>query len=336
MVRWLSSKRVHAQVRPFPNDSGKRLQGTEPWLGTVQLVGQGDAVEPPVVLLTGSEGAIGSHLRPALQAAGYTLRSLDLRPAVAGGDHRTVDLLDLPAVRSAMEGVGAIVHAGGIPWDRDDGSEVLATNVLGTWNVLQAAVEAGVARVVSLSSINAQGSTGGWRDAEYLPLDETYPHHPMTPYQLSKHLMEETCRSFSERYGIVTLCLRPVFVAHPASPHLPDFGTEAFVEAWRDEYWAYVDVRDVARAIILGMRLAGVLHDRFLLAARDTSVAVETRTLLEREYPRVPWPAVDPDQYFAGDPYRSLIDCHHARDVLGWEARHSWRDTSTPPDGPGR
>ena len=37
---------------------------------------------------------------------------------------------------------------------------------------------------------------------------------------------------------------------------------------------------------------------------------------------------VAPDDYLAGDPYRSLIDCHHARDVLGWEARHSWRDSS--------
>ena len=47
-----------------------------------------------------------------------------------------------------MEGVDAIVHAGAIPWDREDGSQVVSTNVLGTWNVLQAAVEAGVERFV--------------------------------------------------------------------------------------------------------------------------------------------------------------------------------------------
>jgi nucleoside-diphosphate-sugar epimerase len=294
------------------------------------------AVPSGLVLLTGSEGAIGPHLERALRAHGYSVRGLDLRAASSTDrEHRTFDLLDLPAVREAMQGVAAVVHAGGIPWNRGDGSEVLSTNVLGTWNVLQAAVEAGVGRVIGLSSINAQGSTGGWRATKYLPIDDAYPHHPMTPYQLSKHLMEETCRSFSERHGIVTICLRPVVVAHPASPHMGDFGTDAFIETWRDELWAYVDVRDVAEAVIRSLHLEGVMHDRFLLAARDTSVAVDTRTLVEREYPQVPWPGVAPDAWFAGEPHRSLIDCHHAREVLGWQARHSWRDRWAP-DSPGR
>jgi len=289
-----------------------------------------------LVLLTGSEGAIGPHLERALRGRGYAVRGLDLRPAAAADrEHRTSDLLDLGAVREAMRSVTAVVHAGGIPWNRGDGSDVMSTNVLGTWNVLLAAVEAGVERVISLSSINAQGSTGGWREPAYLPIDDAYPQHPVTPYQLSKHLMEETCRSFSERFGLVTVCLRPVFVAHPANPHVADFGSEAFIEDWRDEFWAYVDVRDVAEAAVLSLRLEGVLHDRFLLAAQDTSVTPETRTLVEREYSQVPWPGVDPEEYFAGRPHRSLVDCHHAREVLGWEARHSWRD-ATAPDSPGR
>jgi UDP-glucose 4-epimerase len=246
-----------------------------------------------------------------------------------------VNLLDLDAVRGAMEGVEAVVHAGAIPWDRGDGSLVMSTNVLGTWNVLQAAVDTGVERVVALSSINAQGSVGGWRPTEYLPIDDAHPHHPMTPYQLSKHLMEEVCRSYSERHGLATICLRPVFVAHPASPHPAHFGTDVSLETWRDNYWAYVDVRDVVDAVIRSLRQEGVLHERILLAARDTSVAEPTRDLVERFYPDVPWPGVEPDHYFSDDPHRSLIDCHHAREVLGWEARHSWRDT-TAPDTPGR
>ena len=282
-----------------------------------------------IVLLTGSEGAIGSHLGPALRAAGYRLRSFDLRPPRSvEGDHRLADLLDLEAVREAMDGVAAVVHAGAIPWDRGDASTVISTNVLGTWNVLQAAVEAGVDRFVGFSSINAQGSTGGRRPVPYLPLDDVVPHHPTSPYQLSKHLMEETCRSFSETHGISTICLRPVFVAHPASPHADGFGTEAFVERWRHELWAYVDIRDLVEAVVLSLGLTDVRHDRFLLAARDTSVAEPTRDLVERFHPDVPWTGVAPDDYLAGDPYRSLIDCHHARDVLGWEARHSWRDSS--------
>ncbi len=290
-----------------------------------------------IVLLTGSEGAIGRHVGRALREQGYQLRGLDLRPAATrGGDHLVADLLDLQAVREATAGTVAVVHAGAIPWDRGDGSSVMATNVQGTWNVLQAAVEAGVERVVSLSSINAQGSVGGWRRTEYLPIDDEYPHHPMSPYQLSKHLMEEVCRSFSERHGLVTICLRPVFVAHPASPHLGGFGTPSFIERWRDDFWAWVDVRDVSDAVIRSLQVEGILHDRFLLAAPDTSVAEETRVLLEREYPDVPWPSVDPDAYLADAPHRSLVDCHHAHEVLGWEARHSWRDATTSTESPWR
>jgi nucleoside-diphosphate-sugar epimerase len=219
-----------------------------------------------------------------------------------------------------------VVHAGAIPTDRGDGAAVMTTNVLGTWNLLQAAVEVGVRRVVGFSSINAQGSVGGLRGTEYLPIDDDYPHHPMTPYQLSKHLMEEVCRSYSERHGLSTLCLRPVWVAGPGDYRDAGFGTDSFVARWRDDLWAYVDVRDVCDAVVRCLRVDGVLHDRFLLAARDTSVHVETPALVERELPSVPWPRVDQDGYFAVERHRSLVDCGHARAVLGWEARHSWRD----------
>lgn len=290
-----------------------------------------------VVLLTGSEGAIGRWLRRELERHGHRVRGLDLRPARRSTDeHVVADLRDPVALRTAFQDVEAVVHAAAIPGDHVDGPTVMSTNVLGTWNVLEACAALGIRRVVCLSSINAQGSVGGLRPPDYLPIDDDFPHHPLTPYQLSKHLLEEMCRSFSERHGMVTLCLRPVWVARPDDDTTAGFGTGAFVEQWRDDYWAYVDVRDVADAVIRALRVAGVRHDCFLLAARDTSVAEETRALVGRDYPDVPWPNVDPDDYFAHDLHRSLIDCHHAREVLGWEARHSWRDTPRGLARPGR
>lgn len=282
-----------------------------------------------VVLLTGSEGTIGSHLQQALRDAGYHVRTLDRLPTTEPGrDHRVADLLDRSALGAAMEGVTGIVHAAGIPWDVGDPSTVMAVNVIGTWNLLQACSDAGVDRVVALSSINAQGSVGGWRAPDYLPIDDDHPHHPNTPYQLSKHLMEEVCRSFSERHGLTTICLRPVFVAHTESPHPARFGTVVSTQDWRDEFWAYVDVRDVCDAVVRSLEVPVRRHERLLLAASDTSAAEPTRTLLAREHPEVPWPKVDPDTYFADDPHRSLVDPRRARDVLGWEARYSWRDGS--------
>jgi UDP-glucose 4-epimerase len=291
---------------------------------------------PSTVLLTGSEGKIGRHLQWALREAGYEVRGLDLRPPPASaGDHHTADLLDRSALDAAVQGVSAVVHAAGIPWDVGDPATLMAVNVIGTFNLLQACADAGVERMVALSSINAQGSVGGWRPPDYLPIDDDHPHHPMTPYQLSKHLMEEVCRSFSERHGISTICLRPVFVSHPASPHVGRFGTDASTHEWRNEFWAYVDVRDVCSAVVQALRAPVVRHDCFLLAAGDTSSAETTRALVEREHPDVPWTTVDRDVYLAEDPHRSLVDCHHAREVLGWEARYSWRDPSAASTEPG-
>ena len=278
------------------------------------------------VLITGSEGRIGRHLAGLLRQQGYDLRGFDVM-AIADRqrDHYPGDVRDLSAVRHAMQGVDAVIHLGAVPNDRDDGALVMQTNVMGTWNVLQAAHECGVPRLVYFSSINAQGSVKGLRPPEYLPIDDHYPHHPLTPYQLSKHLGEEMCRSFSERYGLVTLCLRPTLVAHPDQNARTFLGAVQFNELWKHEYWGYVDVRDVCDAVLRCLRLENVLHDAFLLSADDTTVDVPSAELIERHYPDTAWPKVERADYFAGRPYRSLIDCSHARLVLGWQPQHSWR-----------
>jgi nucleoside-diphosphate-sugar epimerase len=278
------------------------------------------------ILITGSEGRIGRHLAQQLYHQGYDLRGFDV-VAIADRqrDHIPGDLCDLSAVRRAMQGVDAVVHLGAIPYDRDDGHAVMQTNVIGSWNVLQAAQECGVQRVVAFSSINAQGSVKGLRPTDYLPIDDHYPHHPLTPYQLAKHLGEEICRSFSERHGMITLCLRPTWVAHPDHYSPFYFGAVTLNDMWKHEYWAYVDVRDVCDAVLCCLRLEHVRHDAFLLSADDTAVDVTSAELVQRYYPDTAWRKIERDAYFAGQPYRSLIDCSHAKEVLGWQPRHSWR-----------
>lgn len=278
------------------------------------------------ILLTGSRGGIGRFLSHELPRHGYDIRGIDVAVADDDPADGSADIRDLAAVREAMRGMDVVVHAGAIPNDRADGQLVMETNVQGTWNVLQAAAEEGVGRVVCFSSINAQGSVKGMRPTEYLPIDDDYPHHPMTPYQLSKHLAEEMCRSYSERYGMTTLCLRPTWVTYPETYRDAAFGTPAFEQTWRDTLWSYVDVRDVAAAVLLCLRLEGTLHDAFLLSAKDTSIAEITPSALERDHRETPWRGAPMGDYFAGDPHRALIDTSHARAVLGWEARHSWRD----------
>jgi uronate dehydrogenase len=85
------------------------------------------------VLVAGSEGRIGRHLAGVLDGKGCCLRGFDTR--ADGGpidDQHVGDLRNLPAVRSAMRGVDAVVHLGAIPSDRDDGAAVMQTNVMGS------------------------------------------------------------------------------------------------------------------------------------------------------------------------------------------------------------
>ena len=284
------------------------------------------------VLVTGSEGRIGRHLAGVLDGKGYSLRGFDTLADGGPIDDRHVgDLRNLAAVRSAMRGVDAVVHLGAIPSDRDDGAAVMQTNVMGSWNVLQADRKTACAA----SSLFEHQRPGQCATATpcVSAIDDDYPHHA-TPYQLSKHLGEEICRSFSERHGMITLCLRPTWVTHPRDYTQAGFGTDSFLAAWQPDLWAYVDVRDVGDAVLRCLQIEGILHDCFLLAADDTSAHIPTAELLARHYAGVPWPTIDPAHYLAGNPFRGLVDCSRAKARLGWQPQHSWRDSTRTGEHP--
>lgn len=289
------------------------------------------------VLVTGSEGTIGRLCVKTLRAEGYDLRTLDRRaqPTSDEGEHLPGDLRDIYTVRRAMAGVEAVVHLGAISNDVAPGWEddLLTVNVQGTWNILIAAVEAGVKRLVYFSSVNALGAFGGRRPATYLPIDDDYPRHPLTPYQISKHLGEEMCRAFSARHGLTTLCLRPVLVV-PSDHFYSNWNKGVYNQDWaRVEYWSYVDLRDVCDATLRALTVPNVTHEAFLLTAADTLMNIPTAELVATHYPNTPWPKIDQATYLADNPYRSLVDCSHAAEVLGWRPQYSWREPVPFPEG---
>jgi UDP-glucose 4-epimerase len=287
------------------------------------------------VLVTGSEGLIGRALTAMLREAGMDVRTFDR--AAAGShrtddfDHRAADLLDAEAVREALRGVDAVTHLGAIAddWEGHD-HEVLDVNVRGTWNVLLGCAEEGIDRVVYFSSVQALGNFCGYRKAEYLPIDDATPRHPMSAYQLSKHLGEEACSSFTEQTGMKTICIRPVGVM--TDPHLARWQRSQRPhdpQSSRTEYWTYVHINDVCRAAMAALSTPNVTHDAFLVAAEDNLSAIPTAELVDRIYPDTPWPKVSRGEYLAANSFRSLVDCSHAREVLGWQPVHSWRPQST-------
>ncbi len=281
------------------------------------------------LMVTGSAGRIGRTLVGILREAGYEIRTFDRTAQHKNNDweHIPGDLRDIQAVRRAAQGMDAVVHLGAIPSDHyGTGDEVLTVNVQGTWNVLFAAAEAGVERVVYFSSVNALGVVGGHRVTSRFPINDSYPNLPLSSYQLSKHLAEEACRSFSEKHGFATLCLRPVGVIFPDNyAYYRRFRIEDLAERGKREYWAYVDVRDVCSATLCALKAQGVLHDVFLLSAADTSLPIPTEELVDRYYPEVPWEGVSRQEYLADNPYRSLMDFSRAHQRLGWKPERHWR-----------
>ena len=279
------------------------------------------------ILVTGSEGGIGRYLLPTLRSAGFEPRTFDVVPGEEHQyEHVIGDTRNLDAVTEAVKGIDAVVHMGGIAGDSEgQETEVFSVNVLGTWNVLWASQNAGVKRVVYLSSINALGQVGGYGQPSYLPVDDTFPHQPQTPYQLSKHLSEEMCRSFHLHYALSVICLRPVLVTNPDHySRWQSLSNQERVALGQKDYWAYVDVRDVCHAVVLGLNAKQVANDSFLLSAHNTMAGAPTSELVKRFYPNTPWESSE--EVISKRPDYALINCNRAKTILDWQPSFTWNE----------
>ena len=286
------------------------------------------------ILVTGSTGGIGQFVVKRLLEAGHTLRTMDItaQPTGVGYEHFPGDIRNLPLVRQLAQGMDAIVHLAAIPYDVDRQDElILDTNIHGTWNVLMAAHEAGVKRVVNFSSINALGHAEPKRPGLYLPLDDELPHFPVRNYPLSKHIGEELCYAFAARGAFSVVSLRPTLVTYPGPSHFPWFRNmpeEMKIQFGMRDLFSYVDVRDVAEAALLGLTAEVNLHQAFLLAADDNHFHIPTAELVEKYLPNLPWPKVSKEEYLAKGEFVSLLDCRAAKQVLGWQPKYSEFDPS--------
>jgi len=226
------------------------------------------------VLLTGSSGGVGLAARPVLEAAGWAVEPFDL------ADGR--DLRDEAAVRHAMQGCEAVVHAGALAHDAaGTPAEIVATNLLGTWNVLLAGESCQVSRVVYFSSAQVFGCAEGEGTPAYLPVDDAHPVRAARPYGMSKRLAEDMCAAWTSRTGIPTVVLRPVMI-------LTDQALLKVTEA-EAELGAFVHVDDVATALLraLSVQLDG--HIRLTLCGPGQFDTTTARQILGWT-PRRGWP----------------------------------------------
>jgi UDP-glucose 4-epimerase len=284
------------------------------------------------ILVTGSSGGIGSWVVRRLLEAGHTLRTLDIPAQPYSGDveHICGDVRDLPLVRRSMQGMEAVVHLAAIPYDMERQDElILDTNLRGTWNILLAAHEAGVRRVVNFSSINALGQAEETHRGLYLPLDDDVPHHVIRNYYLSKHVGEELCWSFAARGVFTAISLRPTLVTYPGPARFAwwDMAPEEFkLRSNIEDFFSYVDVRDVAEAVLLSLTAPVEIHRAFLLTSDENRTRIPSAQIVEKYYPRLSWPKIAREEYLSRGEYISLVDCSAAKQVLGWQPKYSQFD----------
>jgi uronate dehydrogenase len=158
------------------------------------------------VLLTGASGRIGGCLRAGLRDELDELRLTDLRAPeprpVPPETFVSVDLGDGEAVARAVEGVEAVIHLGAVPGEAPF-EQLLGPNVIGTFNVFDAARRAGVRRVVYASSNHVTG---------FYPVDERLagaePPRPDGLYGATKAFGEALARMYSDRFGLEAICVR--------------------------------------------------------------------------------------------------------------------------------
>ena len=275
------------------------------------------------IIVTGGSGKAGRATIKDLIEHGYEVRNLD-----RAGEHRRgnpsviyADLSDFGQTIDAMTGYDAVVHLAAIPAPEIYSDEVtFRNNILSTYNVFQAAVTLGMERIVWASSETVLGLPFDDENPDYAPIDENQTPYPESSYSLSKLLGEEMARQFNRRHGIPIVGLRisNIMEAHDYGRFL-SFQEDFLLRKWN--LWGYVDARDVAQACRLGLEADISSAEVFIVAAADTCMTTRNSDLMRQVYP-------DVELKETGD-FDTLLSIDKAREMLGYNPQHSWRDYVT-------
>jgi nucleoside-diphosphate-sugar epimerase len=276
------------------------------------------------VLVTGAGGNLGRAVVPALAEAGHQPVLLDFRPV--GTDHEFVeaDVRDAGAVTRAMAGADAVVHAAALhgihlaDWPAED---FWSINVTGTFNVYQAARDAGVQHVVFGSSMVVYGDVGSGQDP-WEVVDEQSPRRPTNLYGLTKVLSEDIARYHAVTGEISTVALR-----------LGMFVPETFERYGFRLLFGGVDDRDVAQSVLRalnhrpqdGFGAYNIMADSGLSADDLPYLATNAGAVLDRHWPGtsqlVQERGLDLDELVWG---RRIYPVDHAREVLGYQPQYGF------------
>ncbi len=223
---------------------------------------------------------------------------------------------------TGVPGFDAVVHFAAVPRIllRPD-NETYRVNVMGTYNVLDAASKLGIRKIIFASSETTYGVcfADGTRKPEYIPVDEEHPVVPEDSYAMSKVANEVTARSFQRRTGADIYGLRINNVISPEQ-YEDDFPIWlANPDMRRRNFFSYIDARDLAQIVDLCLKTDGLGYQIFNASNDDHSVALITSEIIARYYDGVPLKhAMGEDETFYSN--------RKARQMLGFRQAHCWRD----------
>lgn len=300
------------------------------------------------VLVTGADGFIGSHLIEALLARGHDVRAfvlynsfnswgwLDQLPPQTRNDLDVFagDIRDPNGVRIAMKGCDAVLHLAAliaIPYSYHSPDTYIDTNIKGTLNVLQAARELGLHRVVHTSTSEVYGT------ARFVPITEAHPLQGQSPYSATKIAADQLAFSFYASFGVPVVIARPFNTYGPrqsARAVIPTIISQIASGARQIRLGAVTPTRDfnyvadtvaafiatlesnvgVGEVINFGSNFEVSIGDTARLIAEVMSADIEIVTDEDRLRPA------------NSEVERLWADNTKARDLLGWSPAYAGRD----------
>lgn len=296
------------------------------------------------VLLTGGAGFIGSHTAQVLVAQGHQVRIFDdmstgsldnLRELEGRFELTRADLLDFAALLEAMRECDAVIHLAAVvsvSASIECARHAHEVNATGTLNVLEAARQSGICRVVLASSAAVYGHSPS------LPLEEAMLPQALSPYAAQKWLGEIYARIYTDLHGMSPIALRYFNVFGPRQdPASPYSGVlSLFIGAMQagrgvtifgdgQQTRDFVHVHDVAAANVLALAAPKACGGQAInVGSGKASSILRAHETLSRHFPGAPAPRFQPPRL--GDIKHSLANIDRARFLLGYRPGVSFEE----------
>ncbi len=296
-------------------------------------------------LITGGAGFIGSNIVKEVLDNGHTARVLDnfstgkrenLYPFRGNEKFELFegDLRSFHIVRDAVKGVDFILHQGALPSVPRSVNDPITSNevnISGTLNVLEAAKEFGVKRVVFASSSSVYGNS------ETLPKVETMPVSPMSPYAVTKYAGERYCQVFYQIYGLETVSLRYFNVFGPNqdpssqySAVIPKFislikqgiSPVIYGDGLQSRDFTYIE--NNVRANLLACEAKGAAGEVFNIACNERYTLIDLVNLINKILGTDVQPTFAEDR--PGDVKHSLASIEKAEKILNFKVKTTFED----------